>query len=313
MIEVGVQTKGLIPEKPLEVGIKMISDAGFTRVDYNLDTYLKNIAIYSGNINQFFDEPLENLMTYFSNQRDVMKKNGISPSQMHAPYPFFVYGKDNQNQYMREVVVPKSIAIASAMNVSWMVLHPAKMQYTFGKDEEMKVNLEFFASLILLLKKYGVGICVENLYEGVGGRITEGVCSNPEEAVAYVDVLNEYAGEELFGICLDTGHLQLTKRDAAEYISKVGDRLKILHLHENDAIGDLHQMPYTFGGERYDGLDWSKIAKALADIDFDGTLSFETFPCMNSFMQGMEADVLATIYAIGDDLRNQINEFKGNS
>ena len=134
----------------------------------------------------------------------------------------------------------------------------------------------------------------------------EGTCADPKEACWYVDTLNEYAGEELFGICLDTGHLQLTKRSAAEYIHTVGSRLKILHLHENDAIGDLHQMPYTFGGSRTDGLDWQELAHALKDIGFDGTLNFETFPCMNSFPLGMEDAVLKTIHEIGVSLKRMI-------
>ena len=37
------------------------------------------------------------------------------------------------------------------------------------------------------------------------------VCADPDDAIWYLDTLNDYAGEELFGFCLDTGHLQLVK------------------------------------------------------------------------------------------------------
>lgn len=308
MIHIGVQTKGIVLEQGIEKGFATIRRAGFDQVDFNLDVFLTNTDLYAGKVNRFFDYDLDAMVDFFLQYRVAMEKNGIQASQMHAPYPIYVNGKDDQNAYMIGTAIPKSIVIAEVLGAPWVVVHPAKRQYVGGIEEEHRVNLEIFQQMVPLLKQCHVGICVENLYEGIGQRLTEGTCANPDDAIWYVDTLNEYAGEELFGICLDTGHLQLTKRDAADYIHTVGSRLKILHLHENDAIGDLHQMPYTFGKTKEDGLNWSEIARALKDIGFDGTLSFETFPCMNSFPQGMEDQVLKAIYAIGCSLREEINE-----
>lgn len=308
MIDIGVQTKGIIPEMETEAGFDMIKRSGFTRVDFNLDNFLKNTDLYAGRLNGFFESSVEELVTFFLEYRMAMEKRGIRPSQMHAPYPVFISGRAEQNSYMLGNVLPKSIVIAEALNVPWVVLHPAKLQYYEGKQEEIDTNLQIFKSIVPILKQCHVGICIEDLYESIGSRITEGPCTDPEEAKWYVDTMNEYAGEELFGICLDTGHLQLTKRNAGDYIRTIGSRLKILHLHENDAIGDLHQMPYTFGSGRHDALDWEDIAKALKETGFDGTLSFETYPCVRSFPMGMETAVLDTIYAIGEHLKRMIEE-----
>lgn len=302
MIKVGVQTKGILPEMGLEDGGALIASAGFESVDFNLDTFLKNNDVYDGKINSFFDTELENLLAYFGEYRKMFDKYGIKPSQMHAPYPVFVLNKPDVTEYMQNVVIPKSIAIAGKMEIPWVVIHPFKLQYKFGIEAEWVMNLQYFKSLIPLLKEHHVGVCVENLYESVGGRITEGTCADSQEAIGYVDTLNELAGEELFGCCLDTGHMQLTHRDPADYIRQIGKRLKIMHVHENDAIGDLHQMPYTFGIKPEDGVDWGDFRKALDEIGFDGTLSFETFPCMNSFPRAVRDEVLRTIKAIGEDL-----------
>ena len=193
------------------------------------------------------------------------------------------------------------------MEIPWVVMHPFKLQYTYGIDAERAMNLKYFESLIPLLKAYNVGVCVENLYEAVGGRITEGTCADPQDAIYYVDTLNHLADEELFGCCLDTGHMELTHRDPADYIRQVGKRLKILHIHENDAIGDLHQMLYTFGSKPEDGVDWNDFRKALNEIGFDGTLSFETFPCVNSFPRGARGEVLRTIREIGKEIADKQN------
>lgn len=308
MINVGVQTKGILPEMGIEYGIARIANAGFERVDFNLDTFLKNSDIYSGRINSFFDQNMEDLLVYFREYKNVFNKCGIRPSQMHAPYPIFLWNRSDISEYMQSVVIPKSVAIAGLLEIPWVVMHPFKLQYKYGLEEEQAMNVEFFSSIIPLLKKYNVKVCVENLYEGIGNRITEGTCADPDDAIFYVDMLNGMAEEELFGICLDTGHIQLVHRQPADYIAKVGKRLKLLHMHENDAYEDLHQMPYTFGSQRKFGIDWKVFAKALADIKFDGTLSFETFPCMNSFPNGARDEVLRTIHEIGVYMRSTIND-----
>ena len=302
MIDVGVQTKGILPEMGIEEGVAFIAAAGFERVDFNLDAFLKNSDIYTGKINSFFDADLDVMLAYFGEYKRTFDARGIKPSQMHAPYPIFVPNRPDVTDYMQKVVIPKSIAIAGQMEIPWVVMHPFKMQYKYGVDVERAMNLQYFQSLIPLLKEHHVGVCVENLYEGVGGRITEGTCADPEEAIWYVDTLNALAGEELFGICLDTGHMELVRRESSEYIRQVGNRLKIMHLHENDGVGDLHQMPYTFGSKSEDGVDWKNFRKALDEIGFDGTLSFETFPCMNSFPRGARGEVLRTIQAIGEEM-----------
>lgn len=306
MIKVGVQTKGILPEMGLEKGIALIAAAGFERVDFNLDTFLKNSDVYAGRINTFFDNDLESLLSYFEEYRKIFEKYGIKPSQMHAPYPILVPTRADVTDYMQKVVIPKSIAIAGRMQIPWVVMHPFKLQYKYGLEAEQAMNLQYFQSIIPMLKEHHVGVCVENLYESVGGRITEGTCANPTEAAWYVDVLNQLAGEELFGCCLDTGHMELTHREPADYIRQIGNRLKILHMHENDAIGDLHQMPYTFGTKPDDGVDWEDFCKTLVEIGFDGTLSFETFPCVNSFPRGAREEVLRTIRAIGEDMVENI-------
>lgn len=304
-MNVGVQTKGILPEMGLEEGVALIANAGFESVDFNLDTFLKNSDVYAGKINKFFDADLESLLAYFVEYKKAFEAHGIRPSQMHAPYPILVPTRGDVTDYMQETVIPKSIAIAGMMEIPWVVMHPFKLQYTYGIDVERAMNLKYFISLIPLLKEHHVGVCVENLYEGVGGRITEGTCADPQDAIYYVDTLNQLAGEELFGCCLDTGHMELTHREPADYIRQVGKRLKILHMHENDAIGDLHQMPYTFGSKPEDGVDWDDFRKALDEIEFDGTLSFETFPCVNSFPRGAREEVLRTIKAIGQEMTNK--------
>ena len=73
------------------------------------------------------------------------------------------------------------------------------------------------------------------------------------------------------GVCLDTGHLNLTRESQAEFIRFCGPRLRALHLAENDRSGDQHNMPYARGG----CVPWGEIAAALAEVGYPGLLNFE--------------------------------------
>ena len=62
------------------------------------------------------------------------------------------------------------------------------------------MNMKLYESLIpTLLKVDGkVTVCLENLFSGKGKNFYEGTCSDPHQAVAYIDALNAKA--ELVGV-----------------------------------------------------------------------------------------------------------------
>ncbi len=314
MLKIGVQTKGILDgyEKgdSIDKGFELIKNAGFDCVDFNIDVFLKNSDIYQGKINKFFDAGEEELRQCFEPYKAAMKKYGIVPSQMHAPYPVKVFGKEEQNEYMVKQVIPRSIMIAGFLEIPYVVVHPIKLQYVRGREAEREENIRYFQSLIPLAREQKVVICMENLYESMAKRIIEGPCSDPKEAMYYMRVLNEEAGEERFGMCLDTGHLNLVRRDPYEAITTFGKSLKILHLHDNDAKGDIHNMPYSFGDENGigTGIEWEKVFAGLRKVGLSGCLSFETFPCMNSFPLNAAERVLKMIAQTGKYFRSRIEE-----
>ena len=183
-MEIGVQTKGIYPERNAKQALQMIRNAGFTNIDFNIDAFLLNTDVYAGRMNSFFDQDIEELKSYFYPMKECMKQYGIYASQMHAPYPVMIQGREEQNRFMMEQVIPKSLAIASYLEIEWVVVHPIKLQYNAGIQKEREENMKFFQTLIPLLEKYHVKICLENLYESVGQRIAEGVCANPVDAIA---------------------------------------------------------------------------------------------------------------------------------
>lgn len=83
MLKVGVQTKGILPDMPVDKGFQFIKDAGFKKVDLSIDTFLKNSDLYAGNVNRFFDASVEDLLVYFNDYRIAMEKAGDRKYRYH--------------------------------------------------------------------------------------------------------------------------------------------------------------------------------------------------------------------------------------
>ena len=77
-------------------------------------------------------------------------------------------------------------------------------------------------------------------------------------------------GSPDLGICLDTGHLNLTVKGHRNFILKAGKKLKALHITDNDGTADRHLMPFT----RY-GIDFLEIVKTLREVGYDGIFNLE--------------------------------------
>lgn len=72
----------------------------------------------------------------------------------------------------------------------------------------------------------------------------------------------------------------------------------MLHIHDNDGISDLHQIPFTFTKTRENtsSTDWDGFLRGLKAIGFN----FETAPVLTAFPKEMKPDALQFIAKIGE-------------
>ncbi len=272
---ISVQSGGVIPEcEDMEKGYRMIREAGFEALDWNLDHAWDSAKIRRKELEHcIFEDSLEEIQAHYAGELEIIRKNGLVPYQAHAPFPVYVKGFPELTDYAIGVY-KQCIRYCDSVGVKYLVIHGISL---IADDESQTpetvrdLNLHLYESLIPVLKGTGLVVCLENLFTSYQGNIIEGVCSVPEEAVWYIDHLNEKAGQECFGLCLDTGHLNLLGKDPAVFIHKLGKRIKCLHLHDNNGTKDEHLAPYT------GNIIWKKVIGALKDIGYDGTLNFETF------------------------------------
>lgn len=310
MMQIGVQTKDVVYDLNPGDGFEMLKKTGFSCADFSLNSYLTNTSLYKFELNEFFNKSECELEQFFAPHKEGAKKAGIYINQMHMPYPNYVpNGSRELNDYLWNNVAPKSMKICAFFECPYIVMHGFKLARNLGSEElEWEQTEKFIDSLAPMAKEMGITICIENLYNSIGTHIVEGPCCNARKAAERIDRINEKYGAEILGFCFDTGHANLVGINFEEFISTLDYRLKVLHIHDNDGIGDLHQIPFTFTRSRENAVatDWDGFVRGLKRIKFDKVLSFETAPVLTAFPDEMKQDSLAFIAKIGNYFAEKI-------
>jgi sugar phosphate isomerase/epimerase len=261
----------------LEEGCKIVSEAGYESVDWSLAVW------NSGTLKQtkgqapenIFDKDMDEIWEYFQPALNMYKKYGLRLGQAHAPFNAW----DSQNPDLLDYAIEvykKNILLCDKAGCKYLVLHGIK-PYRLdvpddlpGYEEAERLNRKLFESLIPTLLETDVVVCMENLFSGAHNYFIGSHCSDPDDAVAFIDELNAKAGKECFGLCYDTGHLFLSRVEPKKYIRKLGKRIKVLHMDDNWGVEDSHRMP--FAGM----VPWMDICDALHEIGYEGNINFET-------------------------------------
>ena len=248
--------------------VELIKKAGFDSIDITFD-FWDDIGIFDGD--------------YLSYARKIKARAdelGIGFTQAHAP--FNLSTDDGEEACYKNTfdVTVKCLECCEIFGVDILVVHPLQYRKYYTNREFFKeLNKKYYNELLPYCKKYGVKIACENMwqYSNESNCIVDSVCADPDEFNEYIDMVDS----EYLVACLDLGHCGLTHRDAGYCIRKMGgDRIKALHIHDNDFKHDFHTMP-LFGD-----MDWEDITKALAEINYDGNFTLEA----DGFLSGIGAD-----------------------
>lgn len=306
MHKLSIQSTGTIQPDNIEAGYRMIKEAGFDCVDFNFDEFLHCGLVQNGVVNAVFDRPVEEVWQDFKPHAQAAEKYGLTFEQMHAPFPVMQKGKDEVNAKMFRVT-ENCMDICSRMGGKYIVVHPVNLTNEWSKKEQYDFNMEMYQKLIPLAKKYNLIICLENLFVEVNSHLLEGVGSDFTEAAAMIDELNGLAGEELFGFCFDVGHANILGKNLYRSVMTMGSRIKVLHIHDNDGISDLHTMPFTFA-RGWNNLitDWDGFLRGLKETGYAGPINFETFRCMQGFPEELHPSVLKLLADMGRYFAKQV-------
>lgn len=153
-----------------------------------------------------------------------------------------------------------------AVGVQNAVLHvdhiPAEKDLSPQECMDRNIEKLKLVEAYLKEKQYKLRICLENLFHKIA--------LNADELLYMLSPLDP----DHFGICLDTGHLNLTVKNQAEFIEKAGSRLHALHIADNDGSYDQHKMPFS-SGNHLGAIDFVEVFSSLQKIGYDGLYNME--------------------------------------
>ena len=180
--------------------------------------------------------------------------------------PTFVSAADLTDSIRRASIseMKRSLSVAAALGAEKVVLHPPMISGmgAYVSERVRAYALEFIGDMVEMSERVGVTICLENMMPRNGFGV------EPAE----LDML--FWRFPALQLTLDTGHANLGEGGGArlpELVERFGDRLGHVHLSDNRGVFDDH-FPLGRGT-----IDFRRLANALKDKGYDGTVTFEVF------------------------------------
>lgn len=186
--------------------------------------------------------------------RNVAIDNDISIWAVHTPE--LQLNDETENLSQKLDILKRFVDISQELKSGVLVLH-------FFPDPEKQYDQvpDLLCTLDEMIRQTPVTFCLETLQQN----------NKNQKLMELFNHLNTCS----FGAVVDTGH-NFIAGDLYGQIEGLGNKVKELHLHDNDGQGDQHQIP---GKGR---IDWGKVVAELKTIDFKGPLMLEIDEKVNS-------------------------------
>ena len=220
--------------------------------------------------NPIFSESRDKWVNHFKEERKIIEGEGMCVAQTHATFRSD-FDPDNIHYFTPMVIdqLKKEIEATAILGSKYIVVHPINIAVKWNnKQLDFERNMTEFTKLAPILKEFSVKNGVENMFtwDADSGRNCQTGCSTTEDMIRYLDGLND---REAFCNCLDIGHMNIHQINPADTIRALGDRLELIHAHDNNGNTDQHN-PIGMGI-----IDWNDIASALKEINYKGVFSLE--------------------------------------
>ena len=159
----------------------------------------------------------------------LVQEYGLTIDSVHAPFGPSCDLTQTQEIFARGAVIEikRAIQSTSELGVPHMIVHLCGFKPSHI-NERLKVIRKTLPEIIKCAEDSGVIIALENLNEA---------------SMPLFNFAMELSDSPSLGVCYDNGHEMLHSNEY-ETIHKYGNRIKVIHLHDNDGVTDLHQVPF---------------------------------------------------------------------
>lgn len=203
----------------------------------------------------------------------------------------------------------ESIALCGQAGCRYIIIPP--LFAGIAGDAVWEENRRFYLKLAETARAFGIMILLENQCRSVGGHLVRGICAEGDAAAEWVDALNEAAGEERFGFCMDTGVLNLCGQDMQAFSQALGERIKAVVLRDCDGHNESAMLPFTAAVMGRPQTDWLGLIRGLREICFDGSLLLDMEDTAASFSPLLRPQLLMLGKAVADYMKWQLEMERG--
>lgn len=229
--------------------------------------------------------------------KNLAERLGVTFSQAHAPTLSVLIDPRTlpEEELQRfSTFLYRAIEAASILGVKWIIMHTmTDFANNCLQQASKKLTMEFYAPFIEYAKKFGVGVCFENMSELKFPQIVRRYGGAYDELCDLVDTIND----PMVGICWDFGHANREKyANQAEALRYVGGRLKALHVNDNYGEVDLHNTPFI------GTVDWVPIMQALREIGYKGDFTYELKGATDNLPDKLRDAALRYAYEVAEYL-----------
>lgn len=267
-----------------------LKQAGFTGIDLDLSDAWYRPKFWVGEIfpeTNVFLSSTEDAIAYYKPYIDEIKKAGLEIAQAHAPFPPGVPDRPYTIDFAVKSI-QGCVKFCVAMGIKYVVVHGHSLfSWDNGHTYQdiQKMNEDLYTSLIPMLKGSNTIVCLENMFTPYNQTNIRGHVGFAIETAKEIDYYNSLCdGEEHFGYCIDTGHMNIVHTDMEKFIKTLGKRIKCTHINDNyGGAHDTHTLPY-FGR-----TDHRPMLEGFKSIGYDGPINFETLTWSKNAIEVTEA------------------------
>lgn len=260
---------GIAEVKRPRNGLNKFRQAGFNEIVLDFNMFTGGIALPKKR-----DEVLKYWREWMQNYMDEAQRQGLDSRIAVAPH-FVKEQKIPDMEAIKSDLVKECIEYAGEYGCKYIVVHPFEGN---SLEDSISINREFYLSLAECAQKADITILVVNGLRNLNGHFLRGFCSEPVQAVSFIDELNNKAGDEIFGFCLDVGMCNLVGQNMYDFVTTLGAHLKSLYLYENDGVHHNRMMPFFAANGAGSQMDWLNLIRGLRAIRFAGpaVMTFST-------------------------------------
>lgn len=253
-----------------EKALEMAAIAGADGVDFDTSSsrydYKRADSVYA--------LPDEQLIACAESIRKKAESLGLSVFQTHGRIKGFC-GDEKDADVLENA--RRDILFAKALGAPVCVIHGVSTYFLGnGKDPHWlhDLNFDMFNRILVYAKEYGIKVATETFGDADNGHACDFFGSCREFIPNFDRIAAEGDNAKYLTACMDVGHTNMAMRfyenpTPGAFIRRLGDRLGILHLHDNDGISDQHNIPKT------GSVDWNDVLCALDEVGYRGPYNLE--------------------------------------